>query len=601
MIHPNQPPRAFPSTGESQLRTVRTRFAPSPTGFLHVGGARTALYSWLYARKHRGEFVLRVENTDKARDTAESLIGILDDLQWLGLNWDEGPDPDAVRRGVLRSTGPHAPYFQSERNHIYDIYLSRLLVAGRAYFAWETAAELDANRASSAMTGRTYRYQRPQDVISDPKDALRLAGGRPIVVRFKAPECLIEVHDAVLGAAGFPSGAVDDFIIRKADGGPTYHLAVVVDDELMSISHVIRAQEHFSNTPKHIVLQQALNFHVPVYAHLPLVFNQSGGKMSKRAKDRVIKEAAHQWLRASGHGPRAVEYLATELALCLPTCSGQELLGVLTDWLQTDENVLSQGKVRDAVATVAGLTRDELPEIDVADFRRNGFLPDVLLNYVALLGWNAGDDRETYSLSEMVNAFDLKRVGRANARFDRAKLVAMNTRRHGAVLSDPAASAAALRPSFRAYLSANPDSPVAAACLDDRTIDAVLVATHGARTFADVAKKAAMLFVPGDRVQYDAQAIARVSGDVVTLKVLADIRALIVDIPAWSAAAIEQSVASSLGDTGTPLTALIQHLRAAMVGKAISPPIWETLELLGRAAVIDRLNRFLSACTSWKG
>ena len=259
--------------------SVRVRFAPSPTGYLHIGGARTALFNWLLARKHGGEIVLRIEDTDQKREVGDSLSKILDDLRWLGLDWDEGPE----------AGGDGGPYFQSERLESYSESCRKLLDAGHAYYAFDTPEELTALRDQAKREKRQFKYARP-DSFPTHQDAERArAAGKPVVVRLKMPDHgNITVHDVIVGDMVLQHGEMEDFIIQKADGFPTYHFACVVDDELMNITHVLRGQEHLINTPKHIALQRALGFRTPVYAHLPIIFNMDGSKMSKRDKAKAI-------------------------------------------------------------------------------------------------------------------------------------------------------------------------------------------------------------------------------------------------------------------------------------------------------------------------
>jgi glutamyl-tRNA synthetase len=259
---------------------IRARFAPSPTGYLHVGGARTALFNYLFCRRHGGVFILRIEDTDILRNIEGAEAKLLEDLQWLGLQWDEGPD----------SRTPHGPYRQSERLEFYNDAAQSLLESGRAYYAFDTPDALEAMRRSAQAEKRSFKYPRPAQFPSKADADRARAEGRPVVVRFAIPDEPITVHDAILGDVTFGAGELDDLVIVKSNGWPTYHFAVVVDDAHMEISHVLRAQEHLMNTPKHVFLQRALGYQPPVYAHLPLVFNIDGTKMSKRDKHRAVRE-----------------------------------------------------------------------------------------------------------------------------------------------------------------------------------------------------------------------------------------------------------------------------------------------------------------------
>ena len=390
-----------------------TRFAPSPTGHLHVGGARTALFCWALARATGGRFLLRIEDTDQARSSLEAVEGILDDLHWLGIDWDEGPalgDVGGDPRGI-------GPFFQSERREIYDAAISELLAKDLAYPAFETPEELDASRAEAQREKRSFRYKRPQDWDRD--GALeRWQAGEACVIRFRMPERDVAVDDAILGRVDFTAEQLDDFIIRKRDGFPTYHLAVVVDDERMGVTHVLRGQEHLNNTPKHMALQEALGFRVPVFAHLPIIQNADGSKMSKRDKDK----AARAVVKASD---QPLEQLPVEP-------------DALARWVKDKRGQLETSEL-DALAGALGMM---LPEVTVEDFRRGGYLPEVLVNFLALLGWNPGEkledgkDLERFDRAFLAERFSLERVGRGNARFDRAKLVAFNQETLGALPFD---------------------------------------------------------------------------------------------------------------------------------------------------------------------
>ncbi|MHC4965433.1 MAG: glutamate--tRNA ligase, partial [Planctomycetota bacterium] len=269
---------------EAPAPMVRTRFAPSPSGHMHVGGARTALFCWAYARGRGGHFILRIEDTDQKRSSEAATQAFMEDLQWLGIDWDEGPRYEGCGGG---ETGP---YLQSQRLRHYQRYADQLIADGLAYRAFETPQELAEARASAG--GGAYKYDRAALDLDEATIRRYLAEDRPFVVRFKVPDSgEIRITDAVRGAVSVPAGELDDFVIRKADGYPTYHFAVVVDDELMKVTHVIRGEEHLYNTARHVLMQDALKFRRPAYAHVSLIFNPDGSKMSKREKDKVLRRA----------------------------------------------------------------------------------------------------------------------------------------------------------------------------------------------------------------------------------------------------------------------------------------------------------------------
>jgi glutamyl-tRNA synthetase len=341
---------------------VVTRFAPSPTGHLHVGGARTALFNWALARRLGGRFLLRIEDTDVLRSSDAAVAGILEDLAWLGIDWDEGPK-HAGFGGDPRGVGP---FFQSQRLTLYREAIDRLVAEDLAYPAFETPEELDALRKTARTESGAFRYQRAASW--DRAGALARAAREPHVIRFRWPHQALTVHDEILGAVDFPADFVDDFVILKRDGFPTYHLGVVVDDEGMGVTHVLRGQEHLGNTPRHIALQRALGYRVPVYAHLPLIQNPDGSKMSKREADKSVKKAAEdatvsRWMQERFGEARVARWLADPDA-------------------QLDPAEVS------AIAAQFGIA---LPAITVEDFRRAGYTPAALLNFLALLGWSSGE------------------------------------------------------------------------------------------------------------------------------------------------------------------------------------------------------------------
>ncbi|HIB00580.1 MAG TPA: glutamate--tRNA ligase, partial [Phycisphaerales bacterium] len=259
---------------------VKTRFAPSPTGHLHVGGARTAIYCWAFAKANGGKFLLRIEDTDQKRSSEQATTGFFNDLSWLKILWDEGP--------TIENTGGgnEGPYYQSKRLDLYKEQLDTLFELELAYYAFETPDELQAERKKARAEKRAYRYNRKSLELSKETVNQFLAEGKPHVVRFKVPEGgPLTVTDCVVGDVTVERTEVDDFVIFKGDGFPTYHFAVIVDDALMHVTHVLRGQEHLNNTFKHILLQEALGFERPTYAHISLIFNPDGSKMSKRDKD----------------------------------------------------------------------------------------------------------------------------------------------------------------------------------------------------------------------------------------------------------------------------------------------------------------------------
>ncbi|HXI28201.1 MAG TPA: glutamate--tRNA ligase, partial [Vicinamibacterales bacterium] len=341
---------------------MRVRFAPSPTGKLHVGNARTALFNWLLARGQGGTFVLRIEDTDAERSTRESEAAILRDLRWLGLDWDEGPDVD----------GPHGPYRQSERLHLYQSYATELLSAGKAYYCFCSTAQLEAERQEALATGRAQHYAGTCRRLAPEQAAARIAAGEHPAIRFRVPEDRDVVFtDAVRGEVRFQTEVIGDPVIVRADGNPAYNYAVVVDDALMEVTHVIRGEDHISNTPRQLLLYEALGFTPPIFAHLSMVMGPDHAPLSKR------------------HGATSV-----------------------------------------------------------GEFRSKGYLPEALVNYLALIGWSPGGNDELLPIDELARRFSLDHVGHSAGVFDEEKLAWAN--RHYLKVADPRRLAELAAPYFAA-------------------------------------------------------------------------------------------------------------------------------------------------------
>ncbi len=518
---------------------IRVRFAPSPTGYLHIGGARTVLFNWLLARKQGGTFILRIEDTDRSRHVDDSVQKILADLRWLGLNWDEGPEVG----------GDRGPYFQSACLPHYDAALQKLLHAGDAYYALESPEDLAAMRERMKDQPGGFKYPRPDPLPTIEQGLAARAAGRPVVVRFKMPGTDIRVNDDILGRVVMPAAELEDFVIQKGDGWPTYHFACVVDDERMRITHVLRGQEHLMNTPKHIAMQKALGFPTPFYAHLPVIFNMSGSKMSKRDKERAIKK---------GEAP---------------------------------------------------------PEIDVHDFRAAGYLPEAVLNFIALLGWNPGDERERFTLEELTQAFSVERIGKTNARFDREKLLSFNMDWCGRLGEDRLL--AALKDYLSVNASADADTADAgpaggghtasaarvrrlsarALASDDVTLSRLLHVCAGFKTFAQWLDKVAFLFTDDGEIEFDDKSARKVlgKGDGAGFATLEAVAARLESLDAWSLGSLQGAIERYVGETGAKLGDVAQPLRVAITGSTVSPPIFDSLELLGRDATLARIRRCLAA------
>ncbi len=571
-----------------------TRFAPSPTGHLHVGGARTALFCWAFARRARaagrgGRFVLRIEDTDQSRSSDDAARGILEDLAWLGIHWDDGPEFDLPGEhpgrigGDPRGVGPFA---QSRRRDIYDAAFARLLDAGLAYPAFETPEELAAMRRAAEAEKRTFIYRRPEGY--DHAAALERAGREDHVLRFRMPAEPIVVRDEVLGEVTFPHGQLDDFVIRKRDGFPTYHFAVVVDDALMGVTHVLRGQEHLNNTPKHIALQRGLGFATPVYAHMPLIFNPDGTKMSKRDKDKAAKKA----LRESK--------IDTVAALIEKGGDrGREELARLDDadlraWLKDKQRQLP----REVLAAVADALDLRLPEIDVEDFRAAGYLPGVLCNFLALLGWNPGmknedgTDLERFDMEFLAAHFGLERIGKSNSKFDREKLLAFNADTIQHTMTDEAFASQWLS------WAARFDRQLAAWAEADasRWALAAAAARPRSKTLRDARPSIGFALIGDDEFGYDARSVKKhlLKGEPNGLSLLPDLRAALEAVEDWSPEPIEAAIAAFAESRGVGMGKAAQPLRVALTGAAVSPPLGLSLAIVGRGSTLARLDRCIA-------
>ena len=530
---------------------IVTRFAPSPTGYLHVGGARTALFNWLMARKAGGKFLLRIEDTDIKRNTATAADQVLKDLRWLGIDWDEGPDIG----------GPSAPYNQSERRDIYDKYIAQLINEGKAYYCFDTPEELDALRKQAEAEKRNNIYPRPAVFPDAAAVEKARAEGRPVTVRLAITQTEpIVIQDEIRGTISIEPTELSDFIILKSDGFPTYHMAVVIDDELMGVTHVIRGQEHLMNTPNHQLLQKALGFRIPTYAHMSVTVSEDGGKLSKRERPKTLKKA----IKAMAD----VDMAAVAKAGGITT---EELDDFLTGKTTPDMPAV------DAIAEYLGV---HLPEINIVDFFRSGYLPETLVNFFALLGWNPGDGREIMTSDELIQAFDLSRVNKSNSLFDRQKLMAFNTEHIKRIQSET------LSQHFRAYLQ-EINSPVAKA--DDALLERIIRINEGARTLEQIEQKTRFAFLSDEAIEYDEAAVKKVllkSDGLDMLKLVGEALAALTELTPES---IETALRSLAEEKQVGLGKVAQPLRVAICGNTISPPIFDAVDMLGMESTLKRI------------
>jgi glutamyl-tRNA synthetase len=582
----------MPPAPHADPHPVVTRFAPSPTGHLHIGGARTALFCWAFARARGGRFLLRIEDTDQKRSSEAASRGILEDLAWLGIDWDEGPAFEAGGRTLGGDARGVGPFFQSDRRAIYDTYIDRLLATGHAYPAFDSAEDLAAMRKAAEADKRTFVYRRaPGD---DHARALeRMRAGEPCVIRFRMPEGPVRFTDEVLGGVEVPYTELDDFVIRKADGFPTYHFAVVVDDELMGVTHVMRGQEHLNNTPRHVALMGALThadgtvFRVPKFAHLTVIANQDNSKMSKRDRDKAARARSKEvGVATLGDAEQRAAGRATAELRSLPA-------GAFEQWFGDKTRQLPHGALEE-LAAIVGV---ELPEIAVDDFRRSGYLPEAVLNYIALLGWNPGEknadgtDRERFDTGYLVEKFSFERLGKSASKFDRAKLLAFNQEAI-AGLSD-----AAFVDRWAAWAARDDRATLETLGVDRMRLVAGAVKPR-CRTLRDAAGVVAFALMPDDAVAFDDKAVEKVlrKNDGEGIAALRELAGVLSGVHPFEPAAIEAALADFAESKGLGMGKVAQPLRVAVTGGTVSPPMGETLAVLGAESVQRRIARCIEQC-----
>ena len=535
---------------------IVTRFAPSPTGYLHVGGARTALFNWLLARKTGGRFLLRIEDTDIKRNTPTAPRQVLDDLRWLGIDWDEGPE----------TGGPNGPYFQSQRKDIYDRYVRKLIEEQKAYYCFDTPEETEILRKAAEARKERFTYPRPERYPDESDAEKARAEGRPVTVRLAVTQTEpIIIEDILRGRVTFDPAEIGDFVILKSDGFPTNHMAVVIDDELMNVTHVIRGQEHLMNTPNHQLLQKALGFRIPQYLHMSVTVSESGGKLSKRERPKALRDSIRS----------AADVNLDELAA---------VGGISPDELS---DFLEGKSVPDmpAVDTMANSLGVHLPEINVVDFFKSGYLPETMVNFLALLGWNPGDGREIMDRQELIESFDLGRMNKSNSLFDRKKLVAFNTEHIKRVSPD------VLVRHFRAFLEVN-DSPVAQA--DDKMLAHLIRINEGARTLEQIEQKCRFAWLSDDEIEYEPEAVKKVLLKEGAIDILKELSSRLAGLEDFTAEGLEHMLRKLAEEKQAGLGKVAQPLRAAITGTTISPPIFEAVNLLGLERTLKRIERTIN-------
>lgn len=479
------------------MSEVRVRFAPSPTGYLHIGGARTALFNWLFARKMGGKLILRIEDTDVARLKEDSVSQILTSLKWLGINWDEGPEVG----------GDYGPYYQSERFDIYRKYCQQLVDEGKAYYCFCTPEELEAQREKQRQAKQPFRYARTCRDLTPEEVKARIDAGASYSVRLKIPaEGSVVVHDLIHGDVTFNMDQYDDFVIMKSNGIPTYNFAVVIDDHLMGMTHVMRAEEHLSNTPKQLLVYQAFGWEPPKFGHMSMILAPDRSKLSKR------------------HGATSVE-----------------------------------------------------------EFRSQGFVAEAIVNYLTLLGWGPGDEREIFSLQDTVELFELEQMSKKAAIYDTKKLTWMN----GQYLSELPLEK--IIPEVKPFFVK--DGYVDEAWFaENEEYFARLVDTARVRvkTLQEIADASDYFFK--DVESYDEKGVAKhFKPEAVAL--LEQCIAAVEADSVYSLETTEAAYNKIAADNNLALGKVIHPTRLALTGRTVSPGMFDVMVLLGKEKTLARLHK----------
>ncbi len=522
----------IPEYSQHRVPMIRTRFAPSPTGYLHIGGVRTALFNWLLARQSGGQFVLRIDDTDQQRNVADAIQPILDGFRWLGLNWDEGPEVG----------GPHEPYYQSQRGDRHRQAAEQLLRTGHAYRDYSTPDEYGAQREAAQKAGQPFLYDRRWMAEDDETAAAFESEGRQPVVRLKMPrEGTCVIQDLIRGEVRVDWASEQDHVIQRSDGSCLYHLASVIDDHDFEITHVVRAEEHLPNTARQIFILQSLGYPLPQYAHLPYVAEPGGtAKLSKRKLSKYQQNKDFAQLFAQG----------MEIAQrCQIPAEADTFNPVIVDF-----------------------------------YREIGFEPSAILNYLLLLGWSLDGETEKFSVEQMIKLFSLDRVNKSPSKFDPKKLLAFQADAFAALpLNDRIAKT---RPfAERAGLLKGEDA-------DQRLRDVVEAAHDRLKIAGDILEYD--YFFLDTPIQYDDKAFQkRICQPAEARELLAQLRQHLATQSQWDASSLEESVNTFCQQAGVQLKDIIHALRVAATGKPAGFGTFETLAILGQAKVLTRIDEAL--------
>jgi glutamyl-tRNA synthetase len=471
------------------------RFAPSPSGYLHVGGARTAIFNWLLARKKRGKFLLRIEDTDRQRSTQESVQQIINSLRWLGLDWDE------------------EPMFQSQRLRRHQEVVSQLIQSGNAYRCFCAKEILEEQKKTAQREKKTYKYDGKCKRLSQDRIQQYLNAAKPYTVRLKTPPGEINFSDGVHGATNINNADIDDFVIQRSDNTPVYQLAVVVDDHDMQVTHVIRGDDHFSNTPKQILIYLAMNWQTPQFSHLPLILGSDKTRLSKR------------------HGATSVE-----------------------------------------------------------EFHQNGILSEALFNFLCLLGWSPGDDKEIISKDDLIQFFTLERVNRANAIFDGQKLLWMNGKYLSQYSADGIVSMLKTEMNESERMAVD-DRPAAFSHF-------IRLLKERARTLQDI--KFGMKYFFVDPSDYEEKGIKKYFSQPESVQLLRGLAQVLRNGKDFNAQNLEHEIRLFAEGKDLGLGKVIHPLRLAITGRIASPGIFEIMEILGKDRVQIRINNAVEFIRSHK-
>ena len=477
-------------------KKIRVRFAPSPTGYLHIGGARTALFNWLYARHYKGTFILRIEDTDQVRSTEEAVNVILEGMKWLDLDWDEGPEKG----------GKYDPYFQMQRLPLYQEFAEKLLKDKKAYYCYCTREELAESREKQAREGKNPKYDRHCLNLSEEEKKRYEAEGRKPVIRLKIPAKEITFDDLLRGEVTFDGGLLSDFVIMKSDGIPTYNYAVVIDDALMKITDVMRGDDHISNTPKQIVIYEALGFDGPKFAHIPMIMGQDHTRLSKR------------------HGATSV-----------------------------------------------------------MEYKKMGYIPEALVNYIAHLGWSSGDEREIFTKEELIKEFSLDKISKHAAVFSMEKLDWFNSEY---LKNMPIDSLTKMLLPFleeNNYIKKEDLSPAKLKWLKEM----VKLMQGRIKNFSQFIDYADYFFV--DKINIEPQAFDSVLNKEGVPGILQALKDKLFALKSWDEESIENAVrevASSLQIKGGQI---IHPTRVSLSGKKVGPGLFELMVVLGQEKTVKRL------------